>query len=114
MEDFRETLEYCNLHDLHYRGLKFTWSNKREGGYFVQERLDKATANGEWLDIFQAMSVEVLAARSLDHAPIHVMACRQAQGHVRHNYQFFYEVGWGKHERMFGLKNLRVVTFGII
>ncbi|XP_059451134.1 uncharacterized protein LOC132181929 [Corylus avellana] len=98
MEEFREALEFCNLHDLQYSGPKFTWSNKRGGDDFVQERLDRATTNGEWLEIFQYMTVEILATRSSDHAPVHVMACIQPQGLVRHSPRFFYEGGWGKQE----------------
>lgn len=50
------------------------------------------------MEIFQAMTVEVLAGRSSDHAHIHVMACMRVQRTLRRNHIFFNEAGWGKDE----------------
>jgi hypothetical protein len=47
MEDFQTTLEYCQLHDMNFLGPKFTWSNKRDGTHFIQERVDRGTANAK-------------------------------------------------------------------
>jgi len=41
MEEFIKGIHECNLGDLGYVGSKFTWSNKRESGAFVKERLDR-------------------------------------------------------------------------
>jgi hypothetical protein len=38
---FRNVVQECNLGDLGFIGLKYTWNNKRERGMFVNERLDK-------------------------------------------------------------------------
>jgi hypothetical protein len=32
MEVFRDTLSFCDLHDLSFCGLPFTWDNGRAGG----------------------------------------------------------------------------------
>lgn len=96
MVDFQDTLETCRLHDLGYSGAKFTWSNGREGNHFIQERLDRALGNDEWRDMFPESQVEVLAARSSDHAPL-LVVCRNRVDHDRRNlYPFRYERGWGK------------------
>jgi hypothetical protein len=70
MEAFRYTLSECSLGDLGYRGSKYTWSNKREVGEFIKERLDRALANAGWCAQFPAIVTEVLAARSSDHRPL--------------------------------------------
>ncbi|KAL9675903.1 hypothetical protein QQ045_004111 [Rhodiola kirilowii] len=43
MRSFREAVEACGISDLCYRGLSFTYSNKREGVYETRARLDRAT-----------------------------------------------------------------------
>lgn len=39
--DFREVVQTFNLVDIGYKGSLFTWSKKRYGLYFIEERLDK-------------------------------------------------------------------------
>jgi endonuclease/exonuclease/phosphatase family metal-dependent hydrolase len=56
--------------DLGYRGLKFTWRNKRDSAEFVKERLDRTLATGGWCAQFPMVVVEVLAALSSDHNPL--------------------------------------------
>lgn len=70
MDNFNSTLEDCHLLDLGFIGPKFTWCSKREGADFVKERLDKVVANHEWCRMNSVFQVEVLAARSSDHAPL--------------------------------------------
>ena len=42
---FKDCLDVCNLIDLGFQGPKYTWINKQDIGYFIQERLDRAFAN---------------------------------------------------------------------
>ncbi len=67
MEDFKRVINACNLGDLGYVGLKFTWSNKWESGIFVKERLDRALVNPAWCGIYLNASVEVLSVTTLNH-----------------------------------------------
>jgi hypothetical protein len=69
MEKFQRMLEDCHLCDLGFKGLKYTWNNRRHDGEFTKERLDRAVASTEWRMMFDAVVVEVLANRSLDHHP---------------------------------------------
>jgi hypothetical protein len=61
-------LEECQLYDLGYMGPKFTWSNGEEDGDFTKERLDRALDNNEWYGYFMKVEVNILVARSSDHA----------------------------------------------
>jgi hypothetical protein len=58
---FREVLSDCNLHDLGYTGLPWSYDNKQEGSKNVKSRIDRAVACPAW-------SVELLEA-SLHHIP---------------------------------------------
>jgi hypothetical protein len=57
MEAFRRTLEDCQLCDLGYKGVKYTWNNGQSGGQFTKERLDRVVANMEWRKLYDAMEV---------------------------------------------------------
>ena len=70
MDEFRHCLEGNNLYDLGWRGMKFTWSNKHADESFTKERLDRAVANPQWMDLFSDRRVETLIARQSDHKPI--------------------------------------------
>ena len=45
MEDFREVLSQCDLHDLGFSGVPWTYNNKQEGERNVRVRLDRAVAS---------------------------------------------------------------------
>lgn len=42
----------AGLIDLGFMGNKYTWCNGRHGQGFIQERLDRGLANGEWRCLF--------------------------------------------------------------
>jgi hypothetical protein len=52
MDAFREVLFDCNLTDLGFAGVPYTYDNKRQGKANVQVRLDRAVASSEWRDLF--------------------------------------------------------------
>lgn len=48
-----EFLSWSNVNSLIHldtNGAQFTWTNKREGGAFIAQRLDRAICNESWLD----------------------------------------------------------------
>ncbi|XP_059433934.1 uncharacterized protein LOC132167054 [Corylus avellana] len=96
IRDFQQTMERCQLHDLGFLGPKFTWSNKREDGHFIMERLDRAIANQAWMTSYPNYGVEVLANHTSDHAPINVQLCIVRRDQWRLEKKFFYAAGWGK------------------
>jgi hypothetical protein len=96
MREFQRVVEQCNLQDLGFLGPRFTWHNGREEDGFTQERLDRAFGNMEWCEIFTKAHVEVLVARSSDHAPL-CIDCSTVRRHGRRRqFRFRYEARWRK------------------
>ncbi|XP_042962692.1 uncharacterized protein LOC122296963 [Carya illinoinensis] len=98
MELFREVMSEGDLHDLGWRGDKYTWSNSHADSTFTKKRLDRAVANPKWMDIYSEAWVEVLVARTSDHKPLLVHLNRQDQRVVAQLRQkkrgFKYEACW--------------------
>lgn len=70
MDAFAQCLSTCGLSDMGYYGYPFTWTNGREGRDSVQERLDRALANKDCLDLWPHSEVRNLHSHVSDHAPI--------------------------------------------
>ena len=96
MKDFRDVLSPCDLHDLGFSGVPWTYNNKQEGERNVRVRLDRAVASPSWSDLFSdAQVVHLMSSRS-DHCPILLKAevATREKGSKR---CFRYEIMW---ERM--------------
>ena len=57
MEVFRDCLVTCELQDLGFSGLPYTYNNGQEGNRNVQVRLDRACADEALRDLFPATHV---------------------------------------------------------
>lgn len=67
---FNEMLNNCSLTDLGFYGPRFTWTNMRQTGGFIHERLDRAVANPSWRLKFPNAEVRHLPRVHSDHCPI--------------------------------------------
>ena len=67
MELFRDCLDACNLTDLGFSGLKFTWSNKQDAQCNIRVRLDRAVASVASSNLFEGCNVENLITTTSDH-----------------------------------------------
>ena len=70
MEAFRDVLDECEFKDLGFMGGKYTWYKGMGGGNIIWERLDRAVATTDWLDMFPATKVVHLECGSSDHKPL--------------------------------------------
>lgn len=55
--------------DLGFVGKRFTWSNGQEGLALIQQRLDRAIANHQWLELLPKAKVKNLTTESSNHCP---------------------------------------------
>ncbi|KAL4637806.1 hypothetical protein ACB092_03G102900 [Castanea dentata] len=93
MDEFRMTLDSCNLADLGFIGYKYTWNNKRPGEANIRERLDRAVANAEWRGEFPASTVTHLFSHASDHRPL-VLQIKEWGNKSRMSRAFKFEESW--------------------
>jgi hypothetical protein len=67
---FRDALMVCELKDIGFSGVPFTYDNKRRGRANVKVRLDRAVADDCWRDIFSEGIVVHLVSPCSDHVPL--------------------------------------------
>ncbi|XP_073355310.1 uncharacterized protein [Aegilops tauschii subsp. strangulata] len=100
MEAFRDSLEKCGLADLGFSGYPYTWDNKRDGNTNIQVRLDRATCNDGFLELFPETSVEHVLTEESDHQALVVRALETApRTNKRGTRQFHFEEACTRHEK---------------
>jgi hypothetical protein len=72
MEVFRDTISFCDMHDLGFCELSLTWDNGRVGGANVRVRLDRAVADPAWHELFTDVKVHHLTSSRSNHCPVFV------------------------------------------
>jgi hypothetical protein len=70
MQEFGACINRSGLIDLGFRGVLFTWENRREGAALIQKQLDRAMANTAWMDCYNMCSVSHMVCSHLDHVPL--------------------------------------------
>lgn len=70
MMEFRSCLDVCDLHDMRWKGYRFTWCNQQSGDSQIEERLDRFCANSRWLAEFSSWEVEHVSLVGSDHLPL--------------------------------------------
>lgn len=92
---FRECVSVCQLYDLGYRGLDWTFDRRVQGGDFSHVRLDRALASLEWCNSFPLASVLHLSAVKSDHSTILLMNSMESHNQCIANARpFHYECMW--------------------
>ena len=72
MANFREILSECNLFDLRFHGLPWTYDNKQEGNRNVKVRLDRAVACPQWSAMYPHCKVSHIISSRSDHYPLYI------------------------------------------
>jgi hypothetical protein len=93
MEAFRETLFDCNLSDLGFSGMPFTYDNRRKGRANVKVRLDRAVACPRWRDLFADSHVQHLTSPVSDHCPVLLNLTQEDRSPSRQPHRQ-YEILW--------------------
>ena len=67
MHEFKEAIRECNLRDMGWNGLPFTWLNKRYEAGLIEEHLDRFLCNKSWGSFFHENAAETVVIWTLDH-----------------------------------------------
>lgn len=54
IQEFRSVVDELGLKGIMTSGYAFTWSNRREGANFIEEKLDRVLATENWMNEFPA------------------------------------------------------------
>lgn len=67
---FQQVILDLHLCDLTATGQKFTWMNNREENGLVMERLDRAFASAEWINMYPSYSLRNIPIIRSNHGPV--------------------------------------------
>lgn len=96
MMDFREVLSHCDLHDLGFVGLPWTYNNNQAGSRNVRVRLDRAVGNTDWSFMFPDAFVKHITSLRSDHK---LLLLQLRTEEIRPGERCFrYEIMWERDE----------------
>jgi hypothetical protein len=93
MRNFREALEVCELVDLGFSEVAYTYDNKISGRANVQVRLDRAVADNTWRNIFAESRVVHRVTPCSDYCAI-ILECMKEDVQRPRPSRRHYEVMW--------------------
>ena len=98
MDGFRQCLDDCELQDMGYQGVPFTWDNMQHGDSNVKVRLDRFLMNPAMMSWKSASVVKHVLSPKSDHCMLAVNLKRVAEATEGHKRRFIYEEAWQKDE----------------
>jgi len=99
MEAFRDVLAECDMHDLGFTGLPWTYDNMQAGRRNVRVRLDRAVATSSWSNMFEHAALDHLVSPCSDHCPILLRSAPVL--HPREGGRLLrYEIMWEREESL--------------
>ena len=99
MEAFRDCLEVCELMDMGFVGVPFTYNNNQFGNRNVQVRLDRGCSDEAWRDLFPAARVRHLVSPVSHHAPL-LIQMESQEPYSRWRSGARYEIMWERHSAL--------------
>ncbi|XP_050290016.1 uncharacterized protein LOC126728194 [Quercus robur] len=98
MENFVDAINYCGFREVDFIGPKYTWWYHRADGMHIRERLDRALANKELMDLFPAAKLYHLSSSASDHSPLSLhLVPKRKKKKIRKSFRF--ESMWLKDSR---------------
>jgi hypothetical protein len=98
LQDFREAVVFCDLHDLGYQGNMYTGWNNKEDLDFVTARLDRMLASATWISAFDGSVVSHLPVQNSDHCPL-LLSIPEVVSVSKKNKIFRFEAMWIKDDQ---------------
>lgn len=96
MVAFRDCLQLCELVDLGFSGMPFTYNNNQFAVRNVQVRLDRCCADEAWRDLFPNVRVKHLMSSASDHCPL-LLEVEVLEPDKRRHSGGRYKIMWERH-----------------
>lgn len=96
MEAFRKVLEECQLVDVGYTGVWFTWKKGNLQETNIKERLDRGVANEKWMHLFPKRNIHHLTHSTSDHC--HLLISTNNEKSNKGIPRFKFEAWWTMEE----------------
>jgi hypothetical protein len=101
MVDFREVLTHCDVFDLGFSGVPWTYDNMQSGDRNVRVRLDRVVASLTWFDWFPGARVHHIVSARSDHLPI-LLDIEPDEGTRQSTRIAQYEIMWERENSLTG------------
>lgn len=114
--DFRQAVQTCNLVDMRYKRSQFTWSNRRYGLHFIEEKLDKFLCSKNWRSKLHDTTAIKVANWVSDHCLIILEVKERGVGSKylsRSFYRDHYEDMWSSYETYKSIVKDELKSYGI-
>ena len=76
MEGFRDTVDYCQMTDLGYAGLPYTWDNRQQGNNNIKVRLDRGLGDDRFMEAFDNIAIQHAQTTESDHCALVILIKR--------------------------------------
>lgn len=89
MENFTDAINHCGFREVGFIRLKFTWLYQRSDGTQIRERLDRALATKEWMDLFPKTKLYHLSSSASNHSPLSLhLVQKKKQKKIKISFRF--------------------------
>ncbi|KAL2892477.1 DELLA protein GAIP-B [Bienertia sinuspersici] len=93
--EFPSVVDDLGLKDIPIEGRFYTWSNRRDGDDFLEEKLDRVLANNEWLNVFPDSCANTITWDGSEHFPIVFKLNQEVEGPTEETPKLFrFEARW--------------------
>ncbi|MBA0550147.1 hypothetical protein Golob_021117 [Gossypium lobatum] len=92
IEEFREVLIDCQLIDVGYSRIWYTWERGNLPETNIRERLDRGVANRKWLELFPGGNINHLTSSLSDHCPLLISSTNECN--LRGTPSFNFKAWW--------------------
>jgi hypothetical protein len=99
MMDFREVLSHCDLYDLGFSGLPWTYNKNQRGTQIVRVRLDRGVENSDWMLMWPSTNVIHLTSPQSDHKAF-LVEVRSGSETLHQHRVFRYVIMWEREETL--------------
>ena len=96
MGQFRATINYCELKEIHLQDCRFTWSNGQHNP--TLERIDKVFCNPQWDQMFSDCFLWSVSSSISDHSPLLISKMEQVSAPRRFNFENYWTLLTGYNE----------------